>query len=147
MAVLHKTRASTMAVIFTYKINRHYGRREHTCHHRGDFWLRTWQNIRWEIYTWRLVSLYLVFMVFIIQYVSLNCAACWTQQSEYGKWDPWRTQSSEFAYRSLIIRWTRNNMNKMSKKNLNYCYYNSMVHFEFKGIKVDTLILFFSVKN
>ena len=39
-------------------------------------------------------------------------------------------------------------MNKRSiKKHFNCCYYGSAVHFEFKGIEINTIILFFSIKT
>ena len=38
-------------------------------------------------------------------------------------------------------------MNKRSIKYLNFLYYSSAVHFEFGGIEINTIILFFSVKN
>ena len=38
-------------------------------------------------------------------------------------------------------------MKAVHEKHLNWCYYGFAVHFEFEGIEVATIILFFSIEK
>ena len=52
---------------------------------------------------------------------------------------------SPFTNLSLAIRWPCKKYEKEEiKKDLNCCFYDSAVHFEFSGIKFNKIILFFS---